>query len=89
MENLIGYLGCGKYYHRSTNEIGELVVTSSHDNINKIIPFFDKYPILGMKAKDFEDFKAAALIIQNKAHIKQPGLSHVLKIKAGMNANRK
>ena len=54
MENLIGYLGCGKYYRRSTNEIGELVVTSSHDNINKIIPFFDKYPILGMKAKDFE-----------------------------------
>ena len=37
---------------------------------NKIIPFFKKYHILGIKSKDFEDFKEVAELVKNKEHWK-------------------
>jgi len=35
------------------------VVQKLSDLTNIIIPFFDKYPLQGVKVKDFEDFKHA------------------------------
>ena len=35
-----------------------------NDICNIIIPFFDKYPILGYKAYDFEDFKEVLNIMK-------------------------
>ena len=32
-------------------------VTKLNDLIEKIIPFFEKYKLLGIKTHDFEDFK--------------------------------
>lgn len=54
-----------------------------------IIPFFDKYPILGVKSLDFSDFKKVSLIIKNKEHITFEGLNKIIKIVNGMNLNRK
>lgn len=53
LKYLIQYLGCGKYYPHSIYETGEFIVGNLEDNINKIIPFFDQYSILGTKVKDF------------------------------------
>lgn len=89
LKYLIQYLGCGKYYSHSIYETGEFLVANIEDNINKIIPFFDKYSILGTKVKDLEDFKTIALLIQNKSHLNPEGLNQILEIKAGMNTNRK
>jgi hypothetical protein len=91
LKYLIQYLGCGKYYSHSSFDTGEFLVANFEDNINKIVPFFDKYSILGTKIKDFvrSDFKTIALLIQNKSHLNQKGLNQILKIKEGMNSNRK
>ena len=89
LKYLIQYWGCGKYYSHSSFETGEFLVANFEDNINKIVPFFDKYSILGTKIKDLEDFKTIALLIQNKSHLNQEGLNQILKIKEGMNSNRK
>jgi len=43
------------YYTTDTTVI--LQITKLSEIINKIIPFFDKYPIDGVKNLDFEDFK--------------------------------
>ena len=42
--------------------------------VGHIIPFFEKYPILGSKHLNFLDFKSAAHIIKNKEHLNQDGL---------------
>jgi hypothetical protein len=55
----------------------------------KLFLFFEKYSILGVKVKDFEDFKTIAFLMQSKAHLNQSGLNQILKIKASMNTNRK
>jgi len=58
------------------------------DQIGKI-SFFDKYPLQGIKAKDFEDFKKVANLMQSKAHLTQEGFEEIWKIKSGMNYSKK
>ena len=53
-----------------------------------IIPFFDKYPIIGMKALDFADWCKTAELMKNKAHLTPQGLEEIKKIKQGMNKGR-
>ena len=55
----------------------------------KIIPFFKKYPLQGVKALDFDDWCKAAEIINKKEHLTPEGLERIRKIKAGMNLGRK
>lgn len=59
----------------------DYVVVKFSDVIEKIIPFFDKYPILGVKKKDFDDFKLTANIMKNKEHLTLEGLEKIKKIK--------
>ena len=57
--------------------------------IEKIIPFFNKYPILGVKYLDFLDFCKVAQIMKNKNHLTKDGLEKIKLIKTEMNRNRK
>jgi hypothetical protein len=64
-------------------------MTKFSDIINIIIPFFNQYPLLGMKSLDFEDFKKVCLIMKTKDYLTSPSVvNQILKIKAGMNLNR-
>ena len=55
---------------------------------DKIIPFFEKYPIKGVKALDYADFCKVAELMKNKAHLTEHGLEEIRKIKSGMNRGR-
>ena len=79
MENIVNYLDCG--YLSVRDDIIDYHVTKFSDIIEKIIPFFDKYLILGVKSKDFEDFKSVASIIQDKKHLTEEGLLKIKEIK--------
>ena len=103
MKSLIDYLGCGnvsvdgavdylvvKFSDRSS--FAWLIISLKWaDLTDKVIPFFVKYPILGVKSKDFADFCKVAELVQNKAHLTTEGLSYaqIRQIKAGMNTGRK
>ena len=57
------YFGCGSYYPYSSRNSGEFKVSTFSDVFNKIIPFFQEYPIMGVKALGFADFcKVAELM---------------------------
>ena len=85
MSRLVDYLGCGTIQESSSKPITRLVVTKFTDIEEKIIPFFDRYPLHGSKAKDFADFKRVAEIVKNKGHLTASGLSQIKDIKSGMN----
>ena len=57
--------------------------------MGKIIPFFDKYSIVGVKSKSYEDFKQVALIVKDKKHLTLEGFNLIKNIKEGMNKLRK
>jgi hypothetical protein len=86
MKSLEEYLGCG--YYSLGKDIGDFIVKRSEDNLNKIIPFFDKYPVQGNKALDFADFKRAVELVANKVHLTELGLEELRLIKSKMNRGR-
>jgi hypothetical protein len=88
LKSLTEYLGCGKYYFRPGNSFDEFQVATWSGITEKIIPFFDKYPLQGAKSRDYADFKRVADLMKAKAHLTEDGLDQILKIKSGMNKGR-
>ena len=90
MISIIAYMNCGGINKAKTRP-KELnyVVTKFDDIVNKIIPFFLKYPIRGVKALNFADWCKVAELINEKKHLTKEGLETIKKIKAGMNRGRK
>ena len=62
----------------------EYRVTKFENLNNIIIPFFKKYPILGIKQLDFLDFCEIANLIQTKKHLTKEGLEKILELKKGI-----
>ena len=88
MRSLIELLNCGYVYSYREAAI-EFIASKFSDLTDKVIPFFVKYPILGVKSKDFADFCKVAELMQNKDHLTASGLDQIRQIKAGMNTGRK
>jgi len=86
MRSLIEYFDCGKIYRR--RNAMDLRVRQFSDINDKIIPFFVKYPILGVKYKDFEDFCKVANIMKQNKHLTEEGLGLIRQIKTGINKGR-
>ena len=87
MRSLIKYLDCGNIYKKE--QVFYFRVRKFQDIVNKIIPFFKNYPIVGVKALDFAYFCRVTEMMKNKAHLTQEGLKEIKNIKAGMNKGSK
>lgn len=88
LENFVQVFGCGSFSIVEKSGIGTFAVWNFSHIADNIIPFFEKYPILGAKAKDFEDFKEASVLIKSKAHLTKEGLDKIIFIKSKMNFKR-
>ena len=75
-------------YTSEENNSAHLKIENFTDISEKIIPFFDKYPIVGIKSLDFEDFKKVCNIVKSKKHLTPEGVKTILEIKSNMNQNR-
>lgn len=82
MKTLEEYLNCGRHYFKSNSEVGDFIVSKLSDITDKIIPFFEKYPILGVKGLDFKDFCKASELIKNKTHLTDSGFNQIKKNKS-------
>ena len=87
MKMFIIYLGCG--YVIKDRDSYKFIVAKFKDIEEKIIPFFTRYPIQGVKAQDFNDFCLVAEMIKKKKHLLKEGLEQIKTLKAGINRGRK
>ena len=83
------YFQCGRVEHLKNKATVNFTVSKFKDIYDKIIPFFKKYPILGVKGWDFDDWCKVAEIIKDKKHLTQEGFEKIKKIPAGMNNSRR
>lgn len=88
LKSLEAYLDCGKYFSSPNGDHGDFWVLKFEDIVVKIIPFFNKYPLMNVKSKDFQDFCRVAEIIKSGKHLTLEGIDKIKKIKAGMNKGR-
>src|SRR5690606_18979200 len=86
MESIVKYLNCGILSFRG--DVVDFHVHKFSQIAEYVIPFFTKYPILGVKKENFDDFCRVAELIREKAHLTEAGLEQINKIKDGMNSNR-
>ena len=87
LKSLVDYWGCGKIYKKN-KEVYTYRLIKFSDLTDKVLPFLKKFPIIGAKSKDFEDWCQVMELMKNKAHHTQEGLEQIRKIKAGMNTGR-
>ena len=58
------------------------------DITNVILPFFDNYPVQGVKSLDFFDFSRIISLVNNKEHLTENGFKKIQKIVFNMNQRR-
>jgi len=85
MKCLQNYFNCGRLVRK--RDVYEYQVSKFSD-VEKFVVFFDKYPILGEKAKNFVDFCIVSDLMKSKDHLTEEGVAKIRKIKEGMNRGR-
>ena len=84
LQNLLAFGSVNKH---SQNAV-MFSATKFSDFMECLIPFFDKYKIIGVKYEDYLDFKKVAQLMEKKAHLTIEGLEDIRRIKAKMNRGR-
>ena len=87
IKSLINYLDCGTF--SQYKEGVYFKITKFSDICTKIIPFFNKYPIHGVKYKDYLDFVKIKNLMESKFHLTEEGLNIIIEIQSGMNRTRR
>ena len=89
MELIIKYLGVGRLEKDSRNLVVTIVVGNFSNLTEIIIPFFNQYPILGIKHLDYQDWCKIANLISQGSHLTIEGFEEIRVIEAIMNQGRK
>lgn len=76
--------GIGSIHLAKNRDMVNYSIDSIKD-LNNLILYLDKYPLLTQKAADFLLLKKAVELVNNKAHLTLEGLEKIVNIKASMN----
>ena len=86
MKDIAEFFNCGSVYLNRETYVYRVVSLSNI--LDKIIPFYQKYSIQGVKAKDFDDFVKVAELMKENKHLTPEGVEEIKLIKSGMNCFR-
>ena len=89
MEELAKFLSCklSVYVGIKNNNILSLNVVAI-DKVKFVIDYFNKYPLLGTKYKDFKDWEIVYNMIISKEHLTDDGKLKIKSIQSNMNSRR-
>jgi hypothetical protein len=83
------FFGCGYIRPTYRDKTLKYEVRNHEDLMFKIIPHFERYPLLSMKQKDFEIFKEICLIVDRKEHLAKNGFVRIINLAYKMNESGK
>ena len=89
LELLQSHLGCGRIRpnagHGKRDKSLVFVVRKRADLLHKVIPFFERHPILSEKRLEFETFALIVEAMRRKEHLTQEGFKRLLALAVQMN----
>lgn len=90
MKLIIKTLGTGTLYKSPKELAVRISIVNYSDITNKIIPFFEKNPLFGVKIYDYLDWCKVHKLMNPKEgyHLTIEGLNIIQQIKSGMNKSR-
>jgi hypothetical protein len=66
LESIVDFFGCGSLSKYKNRAVCEYIVTKLDHIVEVIIPFIEKYPVVGSKYFSYLDFKSVANLLKNK-----------------------
>jgi len=89
LERIQATLGCGTIYDLQYQRYewqphAKYKVTRIKDLLEKVVPFFERYPLQAKKAKSFEVFKTVVAMVARKEHLSYGGFQKILKLRDQM-----
>ena len=82
------FFGCGTI-RPSKDDTLKYEVKDLKELRERIIPHFERYPLVGEKRKDFKIFKEIILRMGKKEHLKKEGLKEIVELVAKTTTNTK
>jgi hypothetical protein len=79
------YFGCGSIRPDRSDKTLKWETRRLDDLVGRIIPHFERYPLLSGKRLDFERFAAVCRLAAAGAHRKRAGLSEIVELARDMN----
>ena len=83
------HFGCGFMRDGITDNTIKYEIRRLDDLLEKVIPHFEKYPLLSAKQQDVMSLKAICLLMKNNKHLTPKGLERILEIAFTMNGSGK
>nr|QCQ69122.1 LAGLIDADG endonuclease [Powellomyces hirtus] len=83
LNKIQGYLGCGRVYQDKTNN-SRIVVLKFSDILNRIVPHFNKYPLMNRKQQSFIIWCQVVSMIEKKEHLTKTGLEKIRLMRENM-----
>ena len=84
LEKIKAFFNVGDIY-KSSRGVVYYSVGSRKDLLRVIIPHFYKYPLLSIKIKDYELFKAIIILMDQGEHKTMSGILKIVSLKASLN----
>lgn len=89
LTKFIEYLECGRISKAATRpDSVTFTVRKFNDIKEKVISFFQKFPLQGEKHRDFLDFWKVVKLVEDKSHLTELGIKKIKSLKSGMNKGR-
>ena len=82
-----GYLKTNHPGHASDRTL-VLVVRNRRDLVERVVPFFEEFPLRSSKQREFEVFAKIVRSMTNGEHLTKAGLTHILQQAFAMNGQR-
>ncbi len=89
LKGLRAFFGCGAIRYSRADGTYKYEVRSVKDLAKKIVPHFEKYPLAGSKAEDFEKFAEIVRLVHAKHHLNREYLRRIIELAYSMNPSGK
>ncbi len=83
------FFGCGAIRYSRSDGTYKYEVRSVSDLAKKILPHFEKYPLVGAKGEDFRKFAEIVRLVHAKHHLNRQYLRQIIELAYSMNPSGK
>ncbi len=83
------HFGCGSIRPDRSDKTLKYEVRSVRDLVEKVIPHFEKYPLLSSKRKDFEKFALVCKKMSRGEHLTEQGFQEIIELVFTINTGKR
>ena len=83
------HFGCGGLRADRSDKTLKYEVRSLTDLLVRVIPHFERYPLMSSKQREFEKFATVCMMLDRRMHLSEAGLREIASLAVTMNSSGK